>query len=315
MVLEDFSTVERMAGELGLQLNRDKSEVICDDSTTRSAMLRAVPGLSVTERDHATLLGSPIGTASGIQDTILKRTKSLQTLGSRLQLLRAHNAFCLLRNALAIPKVLYILRTSPCFLVPALHDFDSLLRSLLGTILNVNLSDSAWTQASLPVRVGGLGVCSTTQLAPSAYLASAAGCAQLVQQILPQRLLNSPFPAATEALVVWYQGHKEPAPCTPDSSHQKAWDGPVVTAAAEALVRESPDELAQARLLASQRKESGEWLHAPPMSAIGLRMDDEVLRVAVGLRLGVALCRPHKCHQCGAEVDHLGLHGLNCRRS
>ena len=46
-----------------------------------------------------------------------------------------------------------------------------------------------------------------------------------------------------------------------------------------------------------------------------LRMDDEVLRVAVGLRLGVALCRPHKCHQCGAEVDYLGLHGLSCRRS
>ena len=52
-----------------------------------------------------------------------------------------------------------------------------------------------------------------------------------------------------------------------------------------------------------------------PMSAIGLRMDDEVLRVAVGLRLGVTLCRPHKCHQCGAEVNHLGLHGLSCRRS
>ena len=78
-------------------------------------------------------------------------------------------------NALAIPKVLYILRTSPCFLLPALHDFDSLLRSLLGSILNVNPSDSAWTQASLPVRAGGLGVRSTTQLAPSAYLFSI-GC-------------------------------------------------------------------------------------------------------------------------------------------
>ena len=174
----------------------------------------------MTDRDHATLLGSPIGTASGIQDTILKRTKSLQTLGSRLQLLSAHDAFCLLCNA--IPKVLYILRTSPCFLVPALHDFDSLLRSLLGAILNVNLSDSAWTQASLPVRAGGLGVRSTTQLAPSAYLALAAGCTHLIQQILPQRLLNSPLPAATEALVVWQQGHTEPAPCAPDSSRQKA---------------------------------------------------------------------------------------------
>ena len=109
-VLEDFNTVERMAGELGLQPNRDKSEVICDDSTTRSAMLRADPGLSVTYRDHATLLGSPIGAASGIQDTILKRTKSPKTLGSRLQFLHAHvhDAFCLIRNALAIPKVLYM---------------------------------------------------------------------------------------------------------------------------------------------------------------------------------------------------------------
>ena len=45
---------------------------------------------------------------------------------------------------------------------------------------------------------------------------------------------------------------------------------PWVTAAAEALVREAPDRLDQARLLASQRKELGEWLHVPPMSAIGL---------------------------------------------
>ena len=88
-----------------------------------------------------------------------------------------------------------------------------------------------------------------------------------------------------------------------------------MTAAAEALVKEAPDELAQARLLAAQRKESGEWLHAPPMSAIGLRTDDEVLRVAVEFCLGVALCKPHKCHRCGAEVDHLGLHGLSRRRS
>ena len=40
-----------------------------------------------------------------------------------------------------------------------------------------------------------------------------------------------------------------------------------------------------------------------------------ILRVAVGLRLGVTLCQAHHCHQCGMKVDHLGLHGLNCRKS
>ena len=54
---------------------------------------------------------------------------------------------------------------------------------------------------------------------------------------------------------------------------------------------------------------------ATPMSALGLHMDDNVVRVAVGLCLGVSLCQPHQCHQCGTEVDHLGLHGLSCRMS
>ena len=47
----------------------------------------------------------------------------------------------------------------------------------------------------------------------------------------------------------------------PLNCSSKAWDVPLVTAEAEALVREAPDELAQAHLLASHRKESGEWLH------------------------------------------------------
>ena len=85
-----------------------------------------------------------------------------------------------------------------------------------------------------------------------------------------------------------------------------------MTAVADALLRAAPDETAHARLLASQRRETGEWLQAPPMSALGLRMDNEVIRVAAGLRLGITLCLPHQCHQCKADVDHLGLHGLSC---
>ena len=46
-----------------------------------------------------------------------------------------------------------------------------------------------------------------------------------------------------------------------------------------------------------------------------IRMDNETVRVAVGLRLGVALCSPHSCQHCGATVDQFGLHGLSCRFS
>ena len=51
------------------------------------------------------------------------------------------------------------------------------------------------------------------------------------------------------------------------------------------------------------------------MSSLGLQMDDETVRVAVGLRLGTPLCRPHECSHCGSEVDRLGTHGLSCRWS
>ena len=42
-------------------------------------------------------------------------------------------------------------------------------------------------------------------------------------------------------------------------------------------------------------------------------MDDEVMRVAMGLRLGASLCHPHECHLCGARVDYRG--SLHWQRS
>ena len=62
--------MEHRARELGLHLNLEKTEVICDESSTQEALLQHIPGLSVVQREHATLLGSPIGTLEGIQETI-----------------------------------------------------------------------------------------------------------------------------------------------------------------------------------------------------------------------------------------------------
>src|SRR5664279_2184793 len=53
---------------------------------------------------------------------------------------------------------------------------------------------------------------------------------------------------------------------------------------------------------------------ALPISSCGLRLDNEAVRVAVGLRLGTKLCEEHTC-PCGAKVDPEGTHGLACRKS
>ena len=50
------------------------------------------------------------------------------------------------------------------------------------------------------------------------------------------------------------------------------------------------------------------------MPLLGTKLDDESLRIALGLRLGAAIVVEHTC-VCGATVDAYGTHGLSCQRS
>jgi len=74
----------------------------------------------------------------------------------------------------------------------------------------------------------------------------------------------------------------------------------------EALVA---DATQKARYLALMAPHSGDWLLALPITSCGLRLDDEAVRVAIGARLGLSLCVPHKCN-CGAEVDAEARHAM-----
>ena len=212
-------------------------------------------------------------------------------MGSRLHALSSHEALLLLRHSFGISKVLYVLRTAPYFLSPELARFDKLLRHLLCVILNVPLDDdSAWLQASLLVRSGGIGIRRSVQLAPSAYLASAACCLELVPLNLPPYLHTTSDPLVEEALSLWQATHDNPPPPHPSSCCQRVLDSAIVEASFNALVVSAPDTQSRARLLAVSCSESEAWLHAMPISSIGLRMDDDVVSVAVNLCLGIPMC-------------------------
>ena len=250
-----------------------------------------------------------------VGDVIQEKTAQLCLMGDRLRLLQSHDAL-LLRHSFSIPKVLYILQTASCFLSPHIEAYDSRLRSLLSDITNVNLTiDSIWFQASLPVRAGGIGIRRAAQLAPSAFLASAAGCSEFIRQILSPRLQDAPNPSIETALTFWRHGHDEPPLSDTVSHQQKAWDPPRIRATYDALLDASHDQSTRARLLAVAAKESGAWLNALPVSSLGLRMENDVIRVVIGLRLGATLCEPHHCLHCHADVDSTGSHGLSCHYS
>ena len=87
---------------------------------------------------------------------------------------------------------------------------------------------------------------------------------------------------------------------------QKEWDKPHIEAAQQGLLNSAADLRTRARLLAVQAKESGAWVNALPVSSLWLRLDDEVVHIAAGLRLAIPLCRPHACSQCEGHVDELG---------
>ena len=160
------------------------------------------------------------------------------------------------------------------------------------------------TQASLPVKFGGLGIRSAVQLAPSIFLASAAASSDLVLQILPPCLQGYPICFVDEALTCWSEGCQEAPPAGTAKYKQKAWDSPRVLATVSTLSK-STDPLYKARLLAACNKESGLWLNTLPVTSL----DNLTIRIAIGLR---SLCRPHSCHHCGFEVTDLAVHGLSC---
>jgi len=61
--------------------------------------------------------------------------------------------------------------------------FDNTIRAGLSEVLNVDLNDEQWFQASLPVGEGGLAIRNAQMLAPSVFLASAESTLTLQRQL------------------------------------------------------------------------------------------------------------------------------------
>ena len=92
-----------------------------------------------------------------------------------------------------------------------------------------------------------------------------------------------------------------------------SWDDSLVQDAYNRLLSDVQSEASRARLLASAWKESGAWLNAVPVTSLGLRMEDKVLRI-VELRIGAPLVHPHVCCHCGEQVAVKGTHSQSCCR-
>ena len=81
---------------------------------------------------------------------------------------------------------------------------------------------------------------------------------------------------------------------------QRAWDELIVKDDINHLFATASQQ-DKSRLLAVTSSHSSDWLHAQPIASCGLRLENEDIRVDVGLCLNTALCQAHQC-PCGALV-------------
>jgi len=309
-VARDIELVRKMGEEIGLQLNSKKCEVINKAATTTDPVFHHFIHLDVS---RASLLGAPMTTGPAMDSGLEARCAELSRVSGRLRAVSSHDALVLLRSSFSAPKLLHTLRSSPCTGHPTLQKFDDTLRKCVCDITNADLTDLQWIQASLPVRNGGLGIRRVASLAPSAFLASAAATRGLQDKIL-SKCQAPDDTAVSQVMSQWRTQHSTTCPDGLESTKQQVWDKVSIDADVAMLMSSLPDRRQQARLLAVSAPHSGDWLHALPISSCGLRLDNESIRVAVGLRLGTKLCEEHQC-PCGAKVDPEGTHGLACRRS
>ena len=132
---------------IGLYINPDKSDIINIGCTPDEFELAircingVLPGVRVTHPANLQILGSLI-LESGIKNTLSKKRSMISQMFSRLLLIDSHPALFLLLNCFSIPKLLYILRSAPCYESPdELGKIDGILRKCAVDICNVHFDD------------------------------------------------------------------------------------------------------------------------------------------------------------------------------
>ncbi|KAJ9447334.1 hypothetical protein DIPPA_03633 [Diplonema papillatum] len=222
---------------------------------------------------------------------------------------------------------------------------DRATQSCLATITGIQTDEAAWTQASLPVRMGGLGLHSCADVTGIAHIAAALDggthLPALVSEALGPRLtwqqddtvqasLADPRLATYESVLEKIQDVMQ-ARTQYEGRGQKVWSSALATEKRKNLLDLLTEELARssqlqgaalsqaqdrirARIQSSSGKHASAWLYGNPEADTGMWLSSAELAVAVRLRLGLPIAAaPGECRLCGhGATDVIGSHAQTC---
>ena len=154
---DDIKKCSCMLADIGLILNPSKSELV-NQGLDESAFLHETQciksilvNVNFVKKEDVILLGSPL-TSTAIRPQFQHKLSIFKAMTEKLSLLDRHPAYFLLKNCFLIPKLMYLLHSSPTFQHPdLLADFDDCLKSCATDICNVSFDDIGWIQATSPL--------------------------------------------------------------------------------------------------------------------------------------------------------------------
>ena len=136
LLIDQLRQFEAAALSIGLRLNHAKCEIV--GLSVAQKPIWESSGFKFLNRsaDEACLLGAPL-TLSGTETALRQSRDQLEWVSKRLLKLSSHEAFFLLKNSLAIPRLQYLLRTSPCCLSLETVRLDEEVRRILSLVVNL----------------------------------------------------------------------------------------------------------------------------------------------------------------------------------
>ena len=145
------------------------------------------------------------------------------------------------------------------------------MRSCLESITNCRLDEESFCQATLPVKLGGLGIRRTEDICLPAFIASSYKAASIVKHLLCLKD-SAPLTALLHGSIsIWKAIDNrlfEPAQST--QGVQKSWNLPVAELKLSRLIENANSDITRARLLAVSAPGAGVWLNALPIPSLGL---------------------------------------------
>ena len=230
-----------------------------------------------------------------------------------------HSEFVLLRSCFSLPKIMFMLRAvNTTDHQEQLSKFDSIIRGALSRILGATLTDDQWAQASLPVAMGGLGLRSAADHAPTAHAVSFLAAQPLLDGLLGEEEEELRLPQPLLDQISAKTGEEASVESLTGVSQKMA--SLKVDLLNQSLLLQQFSEEGEAREIARMASlglpYAGSWLSVVPSPALGLHLRAAEFIPVLKYRLSIPVYTSDgPCPACFLPRDRMGDHSLGCAKT